>query len=69
MSMRPNSRPQFIGNIVGSVMNAYNNITWEAERLEYEEGQSPYGSTLLACLGIPSQPKKGRSCILLATEM
>jgi len=48
----------FIGNIVGSVMNAYNNITWEADRLEYEEGQSPYGSTLLACLGIPSEPRK-----------
>jgi hypothetical protein len=69
MSIRPNSRPQFIGNIVGSVMNAYNNITWEAERLEYEEGQSPYGSTLLACLGIPSEPRKGKSHTIISSKV
>ena len=50
---------QFIFNTVASVMNAYNNITWESDRLEYEEGTSPYGNTLLAILGIPTQPRKG----------
>lgn len=40
-------------------MNAYNNITWESDRLEYEEGHSPYGNTLLSILGIPSEPRKG----------
>ena len=50
-------------------MNAYNNITWEADRLEYEEGQSPYGSTLLACLGIPSEPRKGKSYSDFSREM
>ncbi|KAK5168675.1 uncharacterized protein LTR77_005984 [Saxophila tyrrhenica] len=48
----------FIFNIVGCVMNAYNNITWESDRLEYEEGSSPYGNTLLSILGIPSEPSK-----------
>ena len=42
-------------------MNAYNNITWESDRLEYEEGSTPYSNTLLAILGIPSDPKKGAS--------
>ncbi len=41
-------------------MNAYNNITWESDRLEYEEGSSPYGNTLLSVIGIPSEPKKGK---------
>ena len=50
---------QFIFNIVGCVMNAYNNITWESDRLEYEEGSSPYGNTLLSVVGIPSAPSKG----------
>jgi hypothetical protein len=40
-------------------MNAYNNITWESDRLEFEEGASPYGNTMLAILGIPSSPRKG----------
>ena len=40
-------------------MNAYNNITWESDRLEYEEGHSPYGNTLYAIVGIPSKPRKG----------
>ncbi len=40
-------------------MNAYNNITWESDRLAWEEGYSPYGNTLLAILGIPSEPGKG----------
>ncbi|KAK3717928.1 hypothetical protein LTR37_005354, partial [Vermiconidia calcicola] len=48
----------FIFNIVGCVMNAYNNITWESDRLEYEEGSSPYGNTLLSVVGIPSAPSK-----------
>jgi hypothetical protein len=39
-------------------MNAYNNITWELDRLEFEEGQSPYRIPLLAVLGIPSEPEK-----------
>ena len=51
--------PQFILNIVGSVMNAYNNITWESDRLEYEEGHPPYGNKLLLILGIPTAPQKG----------
>ena len=42
------------------VMNAYNNITWESDRLEFEEGQSPYRVTLLAILGIPSEPEKNQ---------
>jgi hypothetical protein len=56
-------KQQFIFNIVGCVMNAYNNITWESDRLEYEEGHSPYGNTLLAILGIPSEPSKGMSLL------
>jgi hypothetical protein len=52
-------RPQFIFNIVGCVMNAYNNITWESDRLEFEEGSSPYGNMFLSIIGIPSEPKKG----------
>lgn len=42
-------------------MNAYNNITWESDRLEYEEGHSPYGNKGLMLLGIPSAPRKGES--------
>lgn len=49
---------QFIFNCVGCVMNAYNNITWESDRLEYEDGSTPYGRTYLAILGIPSKPSK-----------
>jgi hypothetical protein len=52
-------RSQFIFNIVGCVMNAYNNITWESDRLEFEEGSSPYGNMFLSIIGIPSEPKKG----------
>ena len=48
----------FIFNTVGCVMNAYNNITWESDRLEYEEGSTPYGNTMLSILGIPSKPSK-----------
>lgn len=44
----------FIFNTVGCVMNAYNNITWECDRLNYEEGESPFKYTRLAILGIPS---------------
>ncbi|WPG98989.1 Hypothetical protein R9X50_00179100 [Acrodontium crateriforme] len=43
----------FIWNMVFSVMNAYNNITWENDRLR-EEGEHAYESTFLAILGIPS---------------
>jgi hypothetical protein len=44
----------FIFNIVGCVMNAYNNITWELDRLLYEEGEPPMKHTRLAILGISS---------------
>lgn len=44
----------FIFNTVGCVMNAYNNITWESDRLHYEEGEPPMKHTKLAILGIPS---------------
>lgn len=39
-------------------MNAYNNITWESDRLMYEEGEQPFRVTRLAILGIPSTPKE-----------
>lgn len=48
----------FIINTVCCVMNAYNNITWESDRLEYEEGSSPYSNTLYAILGYPSKKRK-----------
>ena len=48
----------FIINTVCCVMNAYNNITWESDRLEYEEGSSPYSNTLYAILGWPSKKRK-----------
>ena len=48
----------FIVNTVGCVMNAYNNITWESDRLEYEEGTSPYSNTLFAILGYPNPKAK-----------
>lgn len=48
----------FIWNTVFSVMNAYNNITWESDRLSYEDGEQPYRITRLAILGIPSNPKE-----------
>ncbi|CZT14583.1 uncharacterized protein RCC_12055 [Ramularia collo-cygni] len=44
----------FIFNIVGCVMNAYNNITWELDRLLYEDGEPPMRHARLASLGIPS---------------
>jgi hypothetical protein len=44
----------FILNTVGCVMNAYNNIGWECDRLHYEEGEAPMKYTRLAMLGIPS---------------
>ncbi|KXT14268.1 hypothetical protein AC579_1281 [Pseudocercospora musae] len=44
----------FIFNTVGCVMNAYNNITWECDRLHYEEGEPAMKHTRLAILGIPS---------------
>ena len=47
----------FILNTVGCVMNAYNNITWECDRLDYEEGMSPFKHTRLAILGIPSSER------------
>jgi hypothetical protein len=48
----------FIFDTVFSVMNAYNNITWESDRLLYEEGDQPYRISRLAILGLPSPPKK-----------
>lgn len=48
----------FIFDTVFCVMNAYNNITWESDRLEYEEGASPYSNTLYAILGYPSSKRK-----------
>ena len=48
----------FIINTVCCVMNAYNNITWESDRLEYEEGASPYSNTLYANFGYPSKKRK-----------
>ncbi|KAK4545143.1 hypothetical protein LTR36_003694 [Oleoguttula mirabilis] len=48
----------FIWNVVGCVMNAYNNITWESDRLMYEEGEQPFRLTRLAILGLPSTPKE-----------
>lgn len=53
-------------------MNAYNNITWESDRLEYEEGSTDYSNTLLAILGFPSKPQKCRSSpslILLTAQL
>ncbi|KAK4613990.1 hypothetical protein CLAFUW4_09378 [Fulvia fulva] len=47
----------FIFNIVGCVMNAYNNITWESDRLHYEEGSPPMKYSRLAILGIPSSDR------------
>lgn len=44
----------FILNTVGCVMNAYNNIGWECDRLHYEEGEAPMKYSRLAMLGIPS---------------
>ena len=44
----------FVMNTVGCVMNAYNNIGWESDRLHYEEGEPPIKNTRLAMLGIPS---------------
>ncbi|EME81534.1 uncharacterized protein MYCFIDRAFT_176822 [Pseudocercospora fijiensis CIRAD86] len=44
----------FIFNTVGCVMNAYNNITWECDRLHYEEGEPAMKHTRLAILGIPT---------------
>lgn len=44
----------FIWNTVFSVMNAYNNITWESDRLQYEENEIHFKMTRLAILGIPS---------------
>lgn len=46
----------FIFSIVFAVMNAYNNITWESDRLAYEDREIPYGNRGLAILGIPSKP-------------
>ncbi|KAK5131536.1 hypothetical protein LTR08_000863 [Meristemomyces frigidus] len=48
----------FIWNIVFCVMNAYNNITWESDRLMYEEGDQPFEHTKWAILGIPSSGKE-----------
>lgn len=48
----------FIWNIVFAVMNAYNNITWESDRLLYEEGEQPYRVTRLAIFGIPTSTKE-----------
>ena len=44
----------FIINTVMCVMNAYNNISWECDRLHYEEGAPPMKHTRLAILGIPT---------------
>jgi len=35
-------------------MNAYNNITWESDRLEFEEDEAPFRVARLAVLGIPT---------------
>ena len=48
----------FIWNTVFAVMNAYNNITWESDRLMYEDPDQPYHVTRLAILGIPSKTKE-----------
>ncbi|KAK5114470.1 hypothetical protein LTR62_002405 [Meristemomyces frigidus] len=48
----------FIWNAVFSVMNAYNNITWESDRLEFEGGEQPFRITKLAILGLPSPKEK-----------
>ncbi|KAI7287983.1 hypothetical protein KC345_g99 [Hortaea werneckii] len=48
----------FIWNTVFAVMNAYNNITWESDRLMYEDPDQPYHVTRLAILGIPSKAKE-----------
>lgn len=47
----------FIFNTVGCVMNAYNNITWECDRLHYEEGYPAFKHTRLAIFGIPSSDR------------
>lgn len=47
----------FILNTVGCVMNAYNNITWECDRLHYEEGFPAMKYTRLAIFGIPSSDR------------
>ena len=48
----------FIWNTVFSVMNAYNNITWESDRMKYEDGEQPFRIGKLAILGIPSPKQK-----------
>ncbi|KAK3109895.1 hypothetical protein LTR53_016377 [Teratosphaeriaceae sp. CCFEE 6253] len=48
----------FIWNIVFCVMNAYNNISWESSRLEYEDPDHPYNIGRLAILGLGSPTKK-----------
>ncbi|KAK4574244.1 hypothetical protein LTR86_002005 [Recurvomyces mirabilis] len=48
----------FIWNAVFSVMNAYNNITWESDRMKYEDGEQPFRIGKLAILGIPSPKQK-----------
>jgi len=48
----------FIWNIVFCVMNAYNNITWESSRLEYEDPDHPYRIGRLAILGLGTPKKK-----------
>jgi len=43
----------FIIDTVICVMNAYNNISWTADRLTYEMGANPLKrGTALACVGI-----------------
>ncbi|KAK5714414.1 hypothetical protein LTR15_010596 [Elasticomyces elasticus] len=48
----------FIWNIVFCVMNAYNNISWESSRLEYEDPDHPYRVGRLAILGLGSPHRK-----------
>ena len=41
-------------------MNAYNNITWESDRMKYEDGEQPFRIGKLAILGMPSPEPNGK---------
>jgi len=45
----------FVWCTVFCVMNAYNNITWESDRLEFEEDEQPFRVARLAVFGIPTK--------------
>ena len=44
----------WITNVVGCIINVYNNITWESDLLYQIAPQYPQGNFLLAMLGIRS---------------